>query len=142
MIHIVKNGQITNSGPDQEWLDSHIQMGTFGRAGYTVEHLITPEHTIQRELSPAVMAEDGSIITEAVVEDVVVPAVIELEVIPAEYQVVIEDASVQIQREVNAASRAYLAETDWMIIREAEGGTPCSPEIKQLRADARAAIVN
>lgn len=36
-----------------------------------------------------------------------------------------------------AAASAVLAESDWMVIREAEGGTPVPDEIRALRQDAR-----
>lgn len=29
-INILKNGVVTNSGPDQEWLDKQLAMGNFG----------------------------------------------------------------------------------------------------------------
>lgn len=36
-----------------------------------------------------------------------------------------------------AAASAVLAESDWMVIREAEGGPPVPDEIRALRQDAR-----
>jgi hypothetical protein len=30
MFKIKKNGVVTNAGPNQEWLDEHVAMGTFG----------------------------------------------------------------------------------------------------------------
>lgn len=35
------------------------------------------------------------------------------------------------------AARAYLAETDWMVIREAETGKPMPDDVRQRRAAAR-----
>ena len=46
------------------------------------------------------------------------------------------------QAKVNAQSLAYLASTDWMVIRAAEGGTPLSEEVKVARQAARDAIVH
>lgn len=41
------------------------------------------------------------------------------------------------QDEINASSLKYLADTDYMLLRELDGGTPMNPEVKQLRAEAR-----
>lgn len=45
------------------------------------------------------------------------------------------------QAKTNAASLAYLAETDWMVTRFAETGTPIPEDIKAARQAARDAIV-
>lgn len=44
------------------------------------------------------------------------------------------------QAAINAEALAYLNSTDYLIIREMDCGTPCLPEIKALRAEARAKI--
>jgi len=36
---------------------------------------------------------------------------------------------------------AYLKDTDYLIIKELELGTPCPDEIKQLRAEARLKVI-
>ncbi|HUM41560.1 MAG TPA: hypothetical protein PKI14_01265 [Fervidobacterium sp.] len=83
------------------------------------------------EITPAVLDENMQVITPAVTET-----------IPAEYEIIITDITAQVAQEViNAEALAYLASTDWMIIRESEGGTPCPPEIKALRQAARLRIV-
>lgn len=48
---------------------------------------------------------------------------------------------VKTQEEINAENRAYLASTDWYIIRQQETGTPVPQDILDARAAARAAIV-
>lgn len=45
------------------------------------------------------------------------------------------------QEKINAEALKYLADTDYLIIREMDAGTPCPAEIKALRAAARAKIV-
>ena len=63
-------------------------------------------------------------------------------ILPAEYIIEIEDITAQVAQEViNAEALAYLASTDWLIIREVDSGVPCPVEIKTLRAEARAKIV-
>lgn len=91
---------------------------------------------VQKEL------EDGSIVTE----DVVMPAVEEESYMeyffPAEYTIEITDITVEIEQEkANAEALAYLAETDWLMIRELEIGKPMPEEIKIKRQEARDKVV-
>lgn len=48
----------------------------------------------------------------------------------------------EIQEEVNRENRAYLASTDWYVVRMAETGIPVPDDILEARAAARAAIIN
>ena len=87
---------------------------------------------VQKEL------EDGSIITE----DVVTPAVEEESYMeyffPAEYTIEITDITAEIEQEKEQAeARRYLNETDWMLIRELEGGKKVPSKVKDSRAEAR-----
>lgn len=61
---------------------------------------------------------------------------------PEGYVVEWIDISAQVTQEaINAEALAYLASTDWMIVREVETQVPCPAEIKALRAEARLKIV-
>jgi hypothetical protein len=61
---------------------------------------------------------------------------------PEGYWVEYIDISAQVEQEkTNAEALAYLASTDWMIIRETETQVACPAEIKQLRAEARLKVV-
>ena len=52
------------------------------------------------------------------------------------------EASAQVEREkVNAAARAYLASTDWYIIRQGETGAEVPADILEARQAARDSIV-
>lgn len=52
------------------------------------------------------------------------------------------DISEQVEQEkINAEALAYLASTDWLIIRETETQVPCPQEIKDLRAEARTKVI-
>lgn len=86
---------------------------------------------------PAVLDEQGVEITPAI------PAAAEKWVkLKAEYTIEIEDTTAQVaQQAINAEALAYLASTDWLIIREVDAGVPCPAEIKAARAAARARIV-
>ncbi len=93
-----------------------------------------------RELTPAVEAildEQGVEVSPAV------PAVMQKYVkLKSEYTVEIEDITAQVAQEaINAEALAYLASTDWLVIREVDAGVPCPADIKTLRAEARAKVV-
>lgn len=98
--------------------------------------------------SPAVMDEAGNIVqaeipeTPAVYSEAI-PARTHKEVkLRAEYTVEIEDISSKVQQDKdNAEALAYLAETDWMVIREVDAGIPCPVDVKAKRAEARDKIV-
>lgn len=61
----------------------------------------------------------------------------------ADYAVEIEDlGDEKTQEQKNREARAYLASTDWLIIRELDSGEECPAEIKAERAAARSRIVN
>lgn len=133
-LTIKKNGIITNGPsefPTREEAVSHFEkhkaMGTFG----------TPSRTeVQSfEVSPAVIAEDGTELAPAVIEEREVK-------ISGDFEHFIEDLTAQAEQErINAEALAYLTETDYLIIRELDAGTPCPADIKQARAEARAKIV-
>jgi hypothetical protein len=63
-------------------------------------------------------------------------------ILPAEYMIEIEDITDQVAQDaINAEALAYLASTDWLVIREVDAGVACPAEIKAERAAARARIV-
>lgn len=47
----------------------------------------------------------------------------------------------QLQQQANSEARAYLAETDWYVIRLQETGEPVPAEILEERAAARARVI-
>jgi len=46
----------------------------------------------------------------------------------------------KVQNATNQEALAYLASTDWWVVRYAETGTPVDSEVANKRADARLAI--
>ena len=46
------------------------------------------------------------------------------------------------QKKINEEARAYLASTDWMAVRAAEGGTAMPADVKTKRAAERAKVVD
>lgn len=89
---------------------------------------------------PAVMNEQGEIVQEAIPA---IPEVSHKEVkLKAEYTCEMIDVTAQVnQNKINSESLAYLASTDWYIIREMDSGVQCPADIKQARNEARARIV-
>lgn len=61
---------------------------------------------------------------------------------PEGYQVEYIDITAQVEQErINAESLKYLADTDWLIIREVDAGVPCPVEIKATRQLMRERII-
>lgn len=89
---------------------------------------------------PAVMNEQGETVQEAIPG---MPEVSHKEVkLKPEYTCDMVDVTAEVnQIKVNQESLAYLASTDWLIIREMDSGVPCPADIKQARNEARARIV-
>lgn len=46
----------------------------------------------------------------------------------------------QLQAEINAEAKAYLASTDWYVVRQAETGIAVPADVVEARAEARAKI--
>ena len=122
MFKIKKNGVVANIGPDQEWLDKHIEMGTFGK----------PEHSIFHEISPAEFDEEGEMIHEAVLEEEIIPSEFEVEFVPDDFKE---------QDQINAESLQFLSETDWYVTRFVETGIDIPQDIKDQRQEARSKVV-
>lgn len=59
---------------------------------------------------------------------------------PAEFTYVISDV-VKSQAEINIEAQAYLANTDWFVLRYMDSGVPIPEDIKIARAEARARII-
>lgn len=89
---------------------------------------------------PAVVNEQGETVQEAIPG---VPEVSHKEVkLKPEYTCEMIDVTAEVnQNKVNHESLAYLASTDWYIIREMDSGVQCPADIKQARNEARARIV-
>lgn len=63
-------------------------------------------------------------------------------ILPAEYTIEITDITAEIEQEkANTEALKYLADTDWLMIRELEIGKPMPEEIKLKRQEARNKVV-
>tara|TARA_R110000803_G_scaffold210135_1_gene281168 strand:- start:18 stop:359 length:342 start_codon:yes stop_codon:yes gene_type:complete len=47
----------------------------------------------------------------------------------------------ELQTKVNSESIDYLSSTDWYLLRELDGGTVMTADMKQLRVEARAKVL-
>lgn len=128
-----------------QWIADCIASNAWGKAERSVPASADFDEAdvIERfdhEVSPAiaeVVNDAGEIVQEAV-PAVTVPMV----KLRAEYTIEIEDIADKVaQEKANAEALAYLASTDWMVIREIDAGIPCPASVKAERAAARARIV-
>lgn len=55
-------------------------------------------------------------------------------------EAVFEERNIE-QQSINAEALKYLADTDWLIIREVDAGVPCPVEVKSTRQVMRDRIV-
>ena len=108
----------------QPWIDSCVASNAWGKAAYT-------------EIIPAkeaVLDENNVEIEPAIAEEIIEH--------PAEYTIEIVDITAQVEQErINDESLAYLASTDWMVIRQMDSGVPMPEDVKQARQEARNKIV-
>jgi hypothetical protein len=133
-VTVKKNGIMTHARDDfssledaQAFIAKHESKKTFGEPAQTIQQ--------QVELSPAVIDEEGNELSPAVTEMQEVH-------IPGSYEVEVLDISAELaQQAINAEAQAFLASTDWMVIRAAERGEELSPEFKAERQAARDRIV-
>jgi hypothetical protein len=156
-ISIKKQEQITNQGlfptmeEAQAWLAHHEGMKTFGQPKQIVQQ--------QMELEPAVIEKQMVMIKEAELDEegnelspaefekqdvIVKEAVIEMQEVElaGDYEVEVLDITSQLEQEkINEEALAFLAATDWMVIRAMEKGEELSAEIKAERQAARDRIV-
>jgi hypothetical protein len=130
-------------GLPERWVPHKDEGGFYDEADVLDERMteIVPAVPFQPEI-PAVY-EGGVMISEAIPAVPEVPAVMQKQAkLRAEYTIEITDISQQIEQErINNEALAYLASTDWLIIREMDSGLACPAEIKALRQAAREAIV-
>jgi hypothetical protein len=157
IVSIKKNETLTNQGQfsSQEeadaWLAYHEGMKSFGQPKQVVQQQIELEPAViekqmvmikeaqldeeSNEISPAEFEEQDVIVKEAVVEMQKVE-------LAGDYEVEILDVTSQLEQEqINAEALKFLADTDWLILRELDNGTSCPAEIKAQRQAARERIV-
>ncbi len=114
------------------WYDSVVPSGAFGKLEREV-----------REIAEGILA-DGEDISKSISvrEEEFMGEIIKFHTLPQEFTSTITDITAEHQAQVESQQAlAYLASTDWYIIRELDSGLPCSQEIKDLRAAARLKVL-
>lgn len=123
-VTITRQGTITNQAEfssheeAQDWFKRHSEMGSFGKPEYYVE------------VSPVELDEEGTLIQAAIYE-----------VIPSEFSVSFSELPEVSQEQINASAMAYLASTDWMVVRFMETGIAIPDSVIDQRRDARSKVV-
>jgi hypothetical protein len=156
-FNIVKNGQVTHSAKfasleaGNAWVSEHETMQSFGKPACVRIHRVVIQEAVfedrQKMIQAAIFDENDQEIEPAVYETVsecVMPEVVDIQEVqvPAEYSIVVEDISAQLEQEaINAESKAFLASTDWLVVRMIETGVPMPEEIRVARQAAREAVV-
>lgn len=158
-LSIYKNEVLTNQldFETQEMLESelarHEGMGSFGHKDIfsSQEVLISEEvrGNVNVLVSEAEYDSYGDEVTPAIYsvdpDGVVSPAVYETQsvlVSPAQYTVEITDITAQLAQEAeSAAALAYLAATDYIVVRAAERGESLSAEFRAERDAARLKVI-
>ncbi len=147
---IIKNkeGQQTHGAEmldPQAWIADGVAGNWWGKpervvpksADYDVADVLEEFDYVVNPAIDEVVNESGEVVQEAI------PAVMVTMVkLKAEYTIEVLDITAQVEQEkTNAEALAYLASTDWLVIREMDAGVPCPAEVKAERAAARARIV-
>ena len=158
-VSIIKESQVTNqaSFPTMEeaqaWLSSHEGMGTFGHKDiFSSQEVLISEEVrgpVQVLVSEATFDEYGDEVNPAVYEidpdGVISPAVYETQIVlvsPAQYTVEIVDITAQLAAEAESVvALAYLAATDYIVIRAMERGEALTVEFKAARDAARLKVI-
>ena len=134
-IKILKDGQIFRTNELEE-------SDSWGSKGVANNWWGLPERWVLHKDEPESVPYDGADVLEEKTEQDNSGVDVKMVKLKAEYTIEIEDITAQVEQEkVNAEALAYLASTDWMVIREMDQGTACPAEVKQARAEARARIV-
>lgn len=135
-------------GKPERWVPHRDEQVLFGKEEYDDSDVID-ERQVEiipgKPFEPAIPAvyEAGVLIRDEIPESPEKPAVMQKQVkLKAEYLVEIVDITESYnQAKTNKEALKYLAETDWMVIREMDSGVPCPVEVKQKRQEARESIV-
>lgn len=122
---------------DSDFADEKYYEENWGKPEHQVE--LSPRQVINHEEVPAVI-ENGVEVSPAIpAYDEVIEAT--FETVPSEYLLEIVDVTAEVeQQRINVEALAYLAATDWLIVRESETQVVCPADIKLERAAARLRI--
>jgi hypothetical protein len=146
-VSIIKNGtqthgaQFNTQAEADAWIAEGSAQQWWGKPAHT-EVIPAVKEIKEVVIKPEVCDENGNVITPAVIEtqEVIITPETTIEH-PAEFEVVIEDITAEVEaRKAIDESLKFLAETDWMVIRQVETGISVPSDILSQRAAARAII--
>ena len=135
-ISITKNNVITNQAQFETeesvhtWLKNQQDNKSFGRNSgeYNINELTEQELLTEISRKPLLDLSGNEIGT--------------LVTIPNQYEVIIEDVTQQLQlQKESQEALAYLASTDYLVIRKSEAGLDYPQEIKNARTAARLKVL-
>ncbi len=131
------HGNFASEEAAMEWFGPRIDQGIYGQ-----KHVPAQYRTITVVTQEAVLDESGEEISPAVLED---QQELVRDEIPAafviEFQEVADPPIIDLeQQQINNAARAYLASTDWYVVRFLEAGIAVPSEVTAQRAAARSSV--
>lgn len=129
-------------GLPERWVPHKDEGGSYDEADVIDERIVELMPEVPLVPAKPAVYDNGNLIAEAVPEVAAIPAVMQKQVkLKAEYSVEIEDITAKLEQDkINAEALAYLASTDWLIVRQMDTGTPCPEEIRLARQAARERI--
>ena len=148
-VEYINDGEVLNRlhqmghGLPERWVPHVDEGGSYDQADVLDEREIEIEPGAPFVPSVPAVYESGILIRDEIPAIPEKPAVMQKQVkLKAEYLVeIIDITESHNQAKTNDEALKYLAETDWMVIREVDSGVPCPAEIKQKRQEARELIV-
>jgi hypothetical protein len=140
-VEIKKNNIVTNQAKflteelAQNWLNTESTNGSFGKLEREVKEIALGVLDNNEDISKSISVREE-------VNELFGGIVVKFHTLPQEFTSTITDITTEHQAQVESQEAlAYLASTDWYIIRELDSGLPCPPEIKDLRAAARLKVL-
>ena len=144
--NLLKNGIVTNTWYSGSGRDENYYEPGFGKQDRWVrigaEEFNIEDALDTREVVTLPAREEERNHLDEIIQEAMPAETITEYKLPREYDVQIIDVTAQLAQEaINIESLAYLASTDWYLIRQLETGIEMPEEIAQARQNARNAIV-
>lgn len=114
------------------WLDKNKVTGTFGKLEREVKEVVEGILDNNEDIAKSISNREVEIAGQ----------IVKLHTLPQEFSHVITNIADQhLAEQESKAALAYLASTDWMVVRKAETNIDYPQEIKDLRAAARLKVL-
>lgn len=146
-VQIKKQNQITNEAQfeteeqAQTWLDQESNNLSFGKIQREAKEI----EVTDMDGNVSVILDNNEDISKSISvreEKDLEGKIIKIHTLPKEFESEIIDITKEIEaQKASIEALAYLASTDFLIIKQAEGIKECPSEIKELRAAARLKVI-